>query len=1036
MALGGVLGASLAIAWIFLPTVLEVVARRLTLSAGGEAVTLHVERAGLSSMVARDLAARFGRVEVALDNLEVEYGIRSLWRSEVEAVRMRGLTITVDATDLDPARQEGWFADSTDTETTPTGFRWPVEELEVTDAALTLLLPETVERFPLELSIHRTADGQVSFTLASDHLQQELRLSGTIAPATLSGEVRLEHAAVEPDFYQHLATRFGLLSLPANVAVNAERVTLQGELQLENGMPAAATAQAQLPRVQVRRGSIHAELRDVAVHLTRDGENPPAVRATGSVVASDLERGWNLASTAFITTLEDRHLELTMTDAAAARKEQISAIANVTLETNLPDAGQPLPLSGIIDVMAWNLAGRAGYPTRFDLRGTSDELQFESAELRMPGDLPLALHDLTGNIRGLTDDTTIVSVRAPLSLLAGPETLLPSGWKIAGGGNPLSMGIVTAEVTSTPQTLHTTVDLDDATTEPRVVTTGTFRFQPSLQARLEHEGETIQARAVTKLTAIESLNPGIDLGLNGVDVRLTLPAISEDAFVSLLSGEVMPDDFDATLEGKSIDSATAASSSIRLHFAAGDHLWSATKESELAVPHGRVGGTTFTEVKLSEQSTLAGIDHTELLRTLSGGAFGPLARQLLANSTIALDWSASSLEVPGGTNLQWLSGNITKRDAGSADLVATAQAGILRSGPESLEQVGFEVTTGGSMDSIAVEARMSALLEGSDLAASYQDTLTIDWPAFAVAANGSFELTPYAFRNSDVISRWVPEFPGLSLSGTIAATGTTVLSPADDGFDGTLIAQLSSATVSYPQKRVRVNGIEGSIRFDSLKSMRTPPGQVFRFAEAQARDFALDHGVARFRLDGLRRIYVEETSVGIFGGTVGTGPFSLFLPDPDVAVVFAINSVDASQLVRQFDLFKGSVTGRLSGRLPVALLAGRPLIGQGFLELDQGVPSTLKIDADGLFTAGLPKGGLRNEISRLGNELAEEGLENLAIQNLHVDLFRPEYPGTPVRIELSGVSDTPRAHVPMEIVTNVNGSVAEVIDFVMQFLLH
>ena len=162
------------------------------------------------------------------------------------------------------------------------------------------------------------------------------------------------------------------------------------------------------------------------------------------------------------------------------------------------------------------------------------------------------------------------------------------------------------------------------------------------------------------------------------------------------------------------------------------------------------------------------------------------------------------------------------------------------------------------------------------------------------------------------------------------------------------------------------------------------------------------------------------------------GSFLLIFPDPDVGVVLEFEGIDAGELVRQLKLFKGSLTGRLRGKLPLGLLAGKPVPGEGYLELDPRYPAVFSMDARGLFTTDLPNKTAKDRAVRLPYELAEEALGNVRIKTLRIDLFRRDHPDTPIRLAFSGESVTPRSMVPIDFVTNVNGSLTEVLNFLVR----
>jgi hypothetical protein len=230
-----------------------------------------------------------------------------------------------------------------------------------------------------------------------------------------------------------------------------------------------------------------------------------------------------------------------------------------------------------------------------------------------------------------------------------------------------------------------------------------------------------------------------------------------------------------------------------------------------------------------------------------------------------------------------------------------------------------------------------------------------------------------------------------------------------------------------------VDGVEARVAVDSLRWLHMPEGQSVRVARAALGDIEVTDAQAVFHSELANQFHIEGASARLFGGEVRTGSFALFFPDPDVAVDLEMTGIDAGRVVRELKLFNGSMTGRLRGRLPVGLLAGRPIVGQGYLELDPSEPSTFSYDSKGLFTTGLPEGpGFTAQTARLPYELLEEGLTKLTIKTMRVDLFPRDVPNQPARVEFAGESVTPRARVPIEVVANVNGTLAEALEVLLR----
>jgi hypothetical protein len=49
-----------------------------------------------------------------------------------------------------------------------------------------------------------------------------------------------------------------------------------------------------------------------------------------------------------------------------------------------------------------------------------------------------------------------------------------------------------------------------------------------------------------------------------------------------------------------------------------------------------------------------------------------------------------------------------------------------------------------------------------------------------------------------------------------------------------------------------------------------------------------------------------------------------------------------------------------------------------------------------------------------------------------MDLFSKDLPGTPMRIQMAGLAETGTARIPLNITTNINGTVAELLNFLMR----
>jgi hypothetical protein len=357
--------------------------------------------------------------------------------------------------------------------------------------------------------------------------------------------------------------------------------------------------------------------------------------------------------------------------------------------------------------------------------------------------------------------------------------------------------------------------------------------------------------------------------------------------------------------------------------------------------------------------------------------------------------------------------------------------GLLRAGPETLEQPDINLNILGTTDDFAVEVAAQAMLEGTRVAFGASPRVQLDWDKLTALVGGAFVLEPITLTNSDVVTRWVPSARGVAITATTAANGT--LSWSSQGtWDGTANVSLANGTLNVPDQGLRVEGVHSSFAISSLREMRTERQQPLNFARLAIGKVEVTNAAARFSADGVNRILIDALKARVFGGDVSVGSFALVFPAPDVGVALEFEGVDAGELMRQVEIFKGTVTGKLRGKIPVGLLAGRPYFGEGFLELDPRFPARFSMDARGLFTTDLPTESAKDKVVRLPYEVLEEALGDVEIDTMRIDFFRRDDPGTPIRIEFTGVSDTRRARVPLNIVTRVNGSVPEALNFLFR----
>jgi hypothetical protein len=300
-----------------------------------------------------------------------------------------------------------------------------------------------------------------------------------------------------------------------------------------------------------------------------------------------------------------------------------------------------------------------------------------------------------------------------------------------------------------------------------------------------------------------------------------------------------------------------------------------------------------------------------------------------------------------------------------------------------------------------------------------------------ISSEGSFQLEPIRFKSSDVLSRYFPEYEGVAFSGLVTAEGKLFWdSTGDWDIAGSLI--LEEGIISYAEKNLKIEGLEGKVVLDSLSDLKSEGLSEFIFSRMALGDLDISEGKVTLALNGPEEVRLETAEVTVLGGKFSLDPFSLFLPEMNADVILHMEGVGIGYIIESLELFNGSFEGRLDGVLPISLRNKRISLGEGYLDLDSSYPAVLSYDAKGIFTKDIPNNSLAEKLQYLPYDLVERGLGNINVDQMRVDLFHKGLDGTPIRIKLKGNAKTEEAEVPFDITTNINGSVAEALNFLLR----
>ena len=117
---------------------------------------------------------------------------------------------------------------------------------------------------------------------------------------------------------------------------------------------------------------------------------------------------------------------------------------------------------------------------------------------------------------------------------------------------------------------------------------------------------------------------------------------------------------------------------------------------------------------------------------------------------------------------------------------------------------------------------------------------------------------------------------------------------------------------------MRLERVNSVLRFDKLWPLSTPPGQIVAVGLLDA-GLPLTDGVMNFRLLPEGRVEVERAEWHWAGGTIRTEPFTVDPAASDYELVLEVADLDLASIAELVGIDGLSATGRLGGRIPVAV---------------------------------------------------------------------------------------------------------------------
>jgi hypothetical protein len=365
-------------------------------------------------------------------------------------------------------------------------------------------------------------------------------------------------------------------------------------------------------------------------------------------------------------------------------------------------------------------------------------------------------------------------------------------------------------------------------------------------------------------------------------------------------------------------------------------------------------------------------------------------------------------------------------------------AGSLNAGGETLNQMATEISSIGNPDHLETSGSVSFQFQGIEGKLNFNQS--VEDLLSRPSVKGEFTLQPMQFDYSDLISKYVPAVGDLIFSGKLSAGGT--FEHDRNITDASAEILFEDGSIDLPSSELKSTGVNAALSLASITRMKGEPGKSFlTVGQTQVGDLLLSESEVRFDFADRNNLYIESADTHMFGGEISMAPANASLDPLSVSSTVKFDRLSLKSITEMISVFKGSMEGAVSGQIPLSFKNGRFVAGEGHLNLANGEKARLKYDAKGLFAKRETPGKnvkptmadrLMNQLKLQPESVVENVLSDLTINDLSIELLPNDTPLTPIRIRFSGEGHSGETRVPLTLDTNVNGTLNELLDFLLQ----
>ena len=230
-------------------------------------------------------------------------------------------------------------------------------------------------------------------------------------------------------------------------------------------------------------------------------------------------------------------------------------------------------------------------------------------------------------------------------------------------------------------------------------------------------------------------------------------------------------------------------------------------------------------------------------------------------------------------------------------------------------------------------------------------------------------------------------------------------------------------------KEASLAGGAGLLRLRGFGPHFDIPPFFLRFDEAGFDRYRLERGVLSFRADDPTRLLLTEGSAGFCGGRVRVYALHLDLASLDAGFTLLLDNLDAGRVLALFPQVRGTATGTLHGKLPLAVRGGKQVrLRDAFLYSPPGQVGRLELEEAHVLVDKLRETGLPDETCAS----LEKALGNLDYEVLRLDLTQNRDGQGLLAVRLDGSASEGKKKTPVNLRLNFNGQLEEMINVGLQ----